>query len=86
MAERTKRAAGALPPASVESVIDRFTDILIAWQAFVRELDRFSHRPVSGRIFLNGVESMTTADTTDIPNDDTDARVVWGDRFKQQQV
>lgn len=64
-----------------ERILDHLTDIYLSAKAIFQELEEWNKRPVRGRIFIDGVESVTTSTTTDIPNDDVPAVVDWQDRF-----
>lgn len=68
---------GTLP----ERILDYATDIWLALKGIAQELERWNTRPVQGRIFIDGVESMTTSATTDIPDTDVPAKVEWADRL-----
>jgi hypothetical protein len=73
--------------AVLDRILDHAADILIAVRGIATELDNWNARPVRGRIFINGVESVMTSPTTptDIPDDDTTATVQWEDRFQQAE-
>lgn len=71
-----------VPHGSVpERILDYATDIWLALKGIVQELERWNTRPVSGRIYINGVESMTTSNTVEIPAEDVPAKVDWADRL-----
>lgn len=71
--------------ATIDRLVDYVADIYVALKGIAHELDAWNTTPRAGRIFLNGVESMTTAEPqatpTDIPTDDVPCRVDWQDRL-----
>ena len=73
-----------MPETVLTRIVDHVADIWLACQGIARELDQWNAAPRSGRIFINGVESMTTADITDIPTNDVPCRVDWADRLGGQ--
>src|SRR5438105_8408862 len=66
---------------SIERIVDHLADIYLAVKGIAQEFETWNARPVSGRIFFNGVESMTTPTATDIPDNDVPAVIQWEDRF-----
>lgn len=64
-----------------ERILDHLTDIYLSGKAIFQELEVWNQRPVRGRIYVSGVESVTTNTTVDIPNDDVPAVVKWEDRL-----
>lgn len=66
---------------SPERILDYLTDIWLAFKGIGRELERWNSRPVRGRIYIAGVQSVTTADMTNIPDNDVPAKVDWVDRL-----
>lgn len=66
---------------------DEFLEVLRDAYLSIRRvflyIDRWCRSPVRGIIYVNGVPSMTTTDTTptDIPDNDVPARVDWQDRL-----
>lgn len=73
---------GEMPETSIERIFDHVADIWIALKGIATELDAWNAYPRSGRIFVNGVESMTTTDTPiNIPDNDVPCKVDWQDRL-----
>ena len=71
-----------MPENSVERILDYVADIWTALKGIGRELDAWNESPRSGRIFVNGVESMTTTETPiDTPDNDVPCKVDWQDRL-----
>lgn len=69
-------------PPVPERLIDLAADIYLALKEVGRQLDRWNTAPRTGRIFVNGVLSMTTATPPiDIPTDPVPAVVEWRDRL-----
>lgn len=66
---------------TVRRLIDYAADIWVALKGIAQELDAWNEAPAYGKIFVNGVESMATADTTPIPANDCPAKVQWYDRL-----
>jgi hypothetical protein len=66
---------------SVDRILDHLADIVQSVRGLLAELDAHSHRPVSGRILISGVESMTQPTPIDIPDNDVPCSVVWKDRL-----
>jgi|SRR5215831_4047616 len=67
---------------TVARLLDYAADIYVALKGIARELEHWNALPRYGRIFINGVESMTTVTTpTPIPSDDCPAKVDWYDRL-----
>jgi hypothetical protein len=81
---RVRFFVSAVPEPNVPRLIDLAADVWLALRAIGTELERWDRAPRSGRIFINGVASMATADTIDIPDNDVPARVDWADRLGGQ--
>lgn len=67
---------------TVAQLINYAADIWISLKGIAAVLDEWSSKPAYGRIFINGVLSMTTVATpTPIPSNNCPAQVQWYDRL-----